>query len=103
MENILRNGLRQTPAGSRLSVTLTATSRFVRISLCDQGPGMPPEEIEHAFDSFVRCRLISAALKHAISPPAVLKSALICRERKLSAKYCRHEPIRKKYGRAVVE
>ena len=35
MENILRNGLRQTPAGSRLSVTLTATSRFVRISLCD--------------------------------------------------------------------
>ena len=54
MENILRNGLRQTPAGSRLSVTLTATSRFVRISLCDQGPGMPPEEIEHAFDPFVR-------------------------------------------------
>ena len=54
MENILRNGLRQTPAGSRLTVTLTATSRFVRISLCDQGPGMPPEEIEHAFDPFVR-------------------------------------------------
>lgn len=48
------NGLRQTPAGSRLTVTLTATSRFVRISLCDQGPGMPPEEIEHAFDPFVR-------------------------------------------------
>ena len=47
MENILRNGLRQPPAGSRLSVTLTATSRFVRISLCDQGPGMPPEVQAH--------------------------------------------------------
>lgn len=22
--------------------------------VCDQGPGMPPEEIEHAFDPFVR-------------------------------------------------
>ena len=28
----------------------------VRIAVCDQGPGMPPEDLEHAFDPFVRGR-----------------------------------------------
>ena len=56
LENILRNGLRHSPEGSRLAVKLSSMRSGVRIAVCDQGPGMPPEDLEHAFDPFVRGR-----------------------------------------------
>lgn len=54
IENILRNGLRHTPAGSELAIRVESAPDAVRIACTDEGPGMPEEELGHIFDPFMR-------------------------------------------------
>src|SRR5262249_7531686 len=57
IENVVRNGLRHTPAQSevevRLDCTNGATSDAV-ICIRDRGPGIPPHELEKVFEPFYR-------------------------------------------------
>jgi two-component system sensor histidine kinase CpxA len=53
-ENILRNALGHTPPGSEISVELTSTPGQCRVTIEDQGPGVPEEELERLFDEFYR-------------------------------------------------
>ena len=54
VENVLRNALFYTPAGTAVSVTLDEVAEGVAITIRDQGPGVPAEALGHLFDPFYR-------------------------------------------------
>ena len=56
LDNLLANALEVAPAGTPVEVRLTReeSRHSVRLTIGDQGPGMPPEERRRAFDRFWR-------------------------------------------------
>jgi two-component system OmpR family sensor kinase len=46
--NLVENALRETPAGG----AVTVRARESRLSVSDSGPGIPPEDLPHAFERF---------------------------------------------------
>ena len=52
MENLVSNGIRYTPAGSRLRISIASAGGRVRVAVHDQGPGVPPEAREKIFEKF---------------------------------------------------
>ena len=52
--NLLSNAHQYTDPGGSIAVTLTAGEGVVQIAVSDTGRGMTPEDVEHAFDRFVR-------------------------------------------------
>lgn len=53
-ENILGNAIKYSPEGSVVSVRITETDRTVRISVHDQGIGIPSDEMKFLFERFTR-------------------------------------------------
>ena len=66
--NLVENALRETPAGGSVTVEAEGT----RLVVSDTGPGIPPEDLPHAFERFYlydkigRDRLIGSGLGLAI-------------------------------------
>ncbi|QLE86571.1 sensor histidine kinase [Shewanella sp. Scap07] len=54
LENILRNALRHTPVGGKVSIVVILTGKWVQISIEDEGPGVPVEHLENIFKPFFR-------------------------------------------------
>jgi len=54
IENVVRNAIRYTPAGTSVDVQLDATADTARISVRDYGPGVPPEALSKIFQPFFR-------------------------------------------------
>jgi len=58
VQNLLHNAVRFTPAGGTVRVTVTgfpqSGRRWVRVSVEDEGPGIPPEELSRVFEPFYR-------------------------------------------------
>ncbi len=52
--NLIANALRFTAAGGRITVSTARTDAGVRVAVRDDGAGMEPEALEHAFDRFYR-------------------------------------------------
>lgn len=52
--NLLDNGLAASPEGGVLSVTVAASGGEARLTVRDQGPGMPEGELESVFERFVQ-------------------------------------------------
>lgn len=52
MDNLLTNALKFTPAGGTVRVIAAAAPQGVRFSVCDSGPGIPPENLPRLFDRF---------------------------------------------------
>jgi two-component system sensor histidine kinase KdpD len=52
--NLLENADRHAPPDSALTIAAEIRDERVAVSVTDQGPGVPPEERETVFDSFVR-------------------------------------------------
>ena len=52
--NLLQNALNVSAPGSRISLGSTFTTEVWRVALEDQGPGVPPEQLERIFERFVR-------------------------------------------------
>jgi len=50
--NLLTNGLSVTPSGGRVVLSTGLTSKLVRISVKDGGPGLAPEERDQLFERF---------------------------------------------------
>jgi signal transduction histidine kinase len=54
LTNLLTNAVRHSPAHGRVEVSVSVRAAGVRIEVADQGPGIPPEELERVFDRFYR-------------------------------------------------
>jgi two-component system phosphate regulon sensor histidine kinase PhoR len=54
LENLLDNALKYNEKEPRISVTLSRIPGAVQLSVCDNGIGMKPETLRHAFDKFYR-------------------------------------------------
>jgi two-component system OmpR family sensor kinase len=52
--NLLDNAIRYTPEGGKITVTLEAGERNLRIQVADTGIGIPPEAANHVFERFYR-------------------------------------------------
>jgi two-component system OmpR family sensor kinase len=52
--NLVVNGLQYTQPGGRVVLSLRVVEDWVHITISDNGPGIPPEELPHIFDRFYR-------------------------------------------------
>ena len=56
LDNILRNGLKFSPAGGILNVEIRLEGAFAVVSVTDTGPGIPEDELDTIFQPFHRGR-----------------------------------------------
>ncbi len=54
IDNLLSNASKYTPAGGKITVSLTETDNKIVLSVADTGIGISPEEAEHIFEKFTR-------------------------------------------------
>lgn len=54
LRNAVDNALRYTPVGGRVDLRVRAAGDKVVIEVQDTGPGIPPDQLGHVFDPFVR-------------------------------------------------
>jgi signal transduction histidine kinase len=52
LENLLDNGLRHTPAGGSVSISVDVDSGNVVVKVADTGKGIPPEDVPRIFERF---------------------------------------------------
>jgi two-component system, OmpR family, sensor kinase len=52
--NLVVNALQYTQPGGRVVLSLRVVDDWVHITISDNGPGIPPEELPHIFDRFYR-------------------------------------------------
>jgi two-component system OmpR family sensor kinase len=54
LRNLIDNAVRYTPAGGRVDVTVESSATGARVTVTDDGPGIPPEERARVLDRFYR-------------------------------------------------
>lgn len=54
--NILENAVKYGPAEGEVTAAARREAASVCLTVSDQGPGIPPEDVPHIFDSFYRAR-----------------------------------------------
>lgn len=54
IENLLRNAIRYSPAGSTIEIVISGTESTASISVRDYGPGVPKAALAYIFDPFFR-------------------------------------------------
>ncbi len=54
LDNLLENAIRYSPQQGTITLTAQETGDWMRISVADQGPGIPQEELPHIWDRFYR-------------------------------------------------
>ncbi len=52
--NLISNGIKYTPSGGTVIVGLDKHEGFARLSIADNGPGIPAEDLPHIFERFFR-------------------------------------------------
>ena len=58
LRNVMANAIKFSPQGKRIEVLLTVYAQDrIRVSVLDQGCGIPPDELEKIFDPFVQSSL----------------------------------------------
>jgi signal transduction histidine kinase len=59
--NLINNAAKFSPEGSSVAINVTEAEEEVRISISDQGLGIPPEAQQHLFERFYRARNVTIA------------------------------------------
>ncbi|MBN1681676.1 MAG: GAF domain-containing protein [Anaerolineae bacterium] len=54
IDNLLSNAIKYSPEGGDVTVTGTYDDECVNVSVSDQGPGLPPDQLERVFERFYR-------------------------------------------------
>ena len=54
IRNLVGNAVKFAPGGSTITIRLECRAQMAVVSVCDQGPGIPPDELETVFDRFVQ-------------------------------------------------
>jgi two-component system sensor histidine kinase KdpD len=72
LANLLENGAKYTPAGSAIAIDVRREGSFAKVTVADEGPGLPRGQEEAIFDKFTRGEQESAT-------PGVGLGLAICR------------------------
>ena len=59
LANLIGNAIKFTPKGGRIDVRLEKVDGAVRFAVADTGPGIPPADLPHVFQSFWQARRAS--------------------------------------------
>ncbi|MGZ9223925.1 MAG: ATP-binding protein [Anaerolineales bacterium] len=59
--NLINNAAKFSPEGSSVTINVTEAEDEVRVSISDQGLGIPPEAQQHLFERFYRARNVTIA------------------------------------------
>jgi signal transduction histidine kinase/DNA-binding response OmpR family regulator len=59
--NLVGNAIKFTPEGGRIELVARQVEDEVRIEICDNGPGIPPEQQQRIFEAFFRLRETGSA------------------------------------------
>ncbi|CAN7663794.1 ATP-binding protein [Agrobacterium tumefaciens] len=54
LTNLLANAMRHTPVGSRIEMSVRREASFIELTVSDDGPGIPVNEVPRVFDRFYR-------------------------------------------------
>ena len=54
LRNLIDNAIRYSPCGTFVAVTIKRVDRRIRLTVSDQGPGIPPAERERVLSRFTR-------------------------------------------------
>jgi len=54
LRNLLNNAIKFSPEGGTIDVAICRVASSVRVSVRDQGPGIPQDELEAVFDKFIQ-------------------------------------------------
>lgn len=54
IENVVRNAIKHSPPGGKIEVDTVLDTRFIRIRVMDNGPGIAPEDLGKIFQPFYR-------------------------------------------------
>ena len=52
--NLLDNAIKYTPSGGTVTLQLTSEGGYIRVTVSDTGPGIPPEDLPHLFEPLYR-------------------------------------------------
>jgi len=68
LDNVVRNAVRHSPAGGRVRVAIgpARNGRGIEVTVRDQGPGVPAEELEAIFEPFFRGRSADGSRGHGL-------------------------------------
>jgi two-component system sensor histidine kinase ChvG len=64
IDNVLSNAVGFSPAGAAVTVTLEVAGRSARLTIDDEGPGIPEAHLERVFERFFSYRPGDAAREH---------------------------------------
>jgi two-component system sensor histidine kinase/response regulator len=56
LQNLVDNAIKYAPQSSRVTIAATRVQSWVRVSVADQGPGIPAQDRERIFDKFAQMR-----------------------------------------------
>jgi two-component system, sensor histidine kinase and response regulator len=65
VENLVANGIRHTPSGSRLLISIAGGDGRVRVAVHDEGPGVPAEARQRIFEKFESVETRGASRYHS--------------------------------------
>jgi signal transduction histidine kinase len=54
LRNFLSNAIAHTAGGGKISVSASQTDHLVKVSVCDNGEGIAPADLQHMFERFYR-------------------------------------------------
>ena len=60
VRNLMSNAVKFSPTGGTVYIRIRGAKQLALISVRDEGPGIPPDDIEHVFDKFFQSGRTSA-------------------------------------------
>jgi signal transduction histidine kinase len=70
LSNLVGNALRYTPDGSPVRVEIEDEGTWVRVSVSDRGPGIPPDQRQRLFDRYYQTGPLNAAVVETVRTAA---------------------------------